>query len=114
MFNHACTTSANAIWFWDGWLADQEPDQKGIPNRLAVLASKEIAAGEEVKVNYYPEMESALKQFRLFGQECDCGHCPRILGPEVFSDGKGSKDEWRDGVISDLKQGRRPNYVGAR
>ena len=114
MFNHACTDSANAEWLWDEWTADQKPEQKGIPNRIVVTARRNIAVDEEIKFDYYPVLEPVNKQVRLFGRECDCGHCPRYRGGEKYADGKGSEDEWRDNIISDLKHERDPGYQRSR
>ncbi len=82
MFNHACIRAANSQWSWDQWTEEQHHDQKGIPNRIIMKSSRAIAVDKEIKVQYYPGAETRLKQRRLFGRECDCGHCPRSPGPE--------------------------------
>lgn len=81
MFNHACMRATNSQWSWDRWTEEQPHNQKGIPNRIIVRASRAIAVDEEIKVRYYPGAGSRLKQRRLFGQDCDCGQCPESPGP---------------------------------
>ena len=82
MFNHACNGAANSDWFWDRWTDDQADDQKGIPNRMIIQASKAIAADEEIKLKYQPGVKSKSKQERLFGRNCDCWDCVASPAPE--------------------------------
>ena len=82
MFNHACDVAANSDWFWDRWTENEADDRKGIPNRMIIRANRAIAADEEIKLKYYPGVESKSKQQRLFGRNCDCHDCSTSPAPE--------------------------------
>ncbi|KAI9674521.1 MAG: hypothetical protein M1817_001859 [Caeruleum heppii] len=70
LFNHACGSTANASWRWD--------TDKGIPNRIVVVADRDLAQGEEVRINYFPDDAGkgpSSKSWKLFGRACDCEKC---------------------------------------
>jgi hypothetical protein len=92
LFNHACRGSENATWSWD-------TREQGVPNRVIVWANKDIPAGDEVRINYWPDNttsdpngveswrdDAEERMFRIFGRGCHCSGCRkwRTLYPNGY------------------------------
>ncbi|KAJ5782371.1 Tetratricopeptide-like helical [Penicillium paradoxum] len=104
MFNHSCRFHENAQWGFD---------QK-VPNRIVLWASKDIHAGEEIRVPYQryriadpvgedPDLNMHANQ--LFGKNCQCPRCQgRGLTPRTSFGGNTALDDgsadWTPGPVT--------------
>ncbi|KAJ5082161.1 hypothetical protein N7532_011204 [Penicillium argentinense] len=86
LFNHACDTKNNADWGYD----------EGIPNRVLVWATKDIQAGEEIKIRYQHDPLEAKDAERLFGSNCQCGHSKHDNPPERSDEEPSSDEDGKD------------------